>query len=226
MAENDVLLWTERDGVATLTLNRPRVHNAMNGALHHALAAGLARAGADEAVRVVVIAGAGRSFSAGGDIKAVAAGEDVGDPVDLALAIWNLPKPVVAAVHGFCLGQAWELAAVCDLTIAAAGATFGEVEINHGWAPPVLITPFAVGLKHAKEVLLLGEMLDADWALRAGVVNRVVPDGDLPAAVDAVTRRLAGLDPSAVAKNKRLVNRTYEKAQLLSSLRMSSEAAG
>jgi enoyl-CoA hydratase/carnithine racemase len=209
---DEPVLYRCENGVAEVTLNRPRALNAINGAVHYGLLRALEQAAADDAVRSVVIRGSGRAFSAGGDLKAVAAGEDVGHPKRLGQAIWDLPKPVIAAVHGYCLGQAFEVAAVCDLTIAAASAVFGEVEINHGWGPPLPITPFALGLKQAKEVLLLGDMISAEVALRMGIVNRVVADEDLDAEVAKITARIAGLKPEAVAGNKRLVNSRYEAA--------------
>jgi enoyl-CoA hydratase len=211
-APDEPVLYRCENGVAEVTLNRPRALNAINGAVHYGLLRALEQAAADDAVRSVVIRGSGRAFSAGGDLKAVAAGEDVGHPKRLGQAIWDLSKPVIAAVHGYCLGQAFEVAAVCDLTIAAASAVFGEVEINHGWGPPLPITPFALGLKQAKEVLLLGDMITAEVALRMGIVNRVVADEDLDAEVAKITARIAGLKPEAVAGNKRLVNSRYEAA--------------
>jgi enoyl-CoA hydratase/carnithine racemase len=209
---DEPVLYRCENGVAEVTLNRPRALNAINGAVHYGLLRALEQAAADDAVRSVVIRGSGRAFSAGGDLKAVAAGEDVGHPKRLGQAIWDLPKPVIAAVHGYCLGQACEVAAVCDLTIAAASAVFGEVEINHGWGPPLPIVPFALGLKQAKEVLLLGDMISAEVALRMGLVNRVVADEDLDAEVATITARIAGLKPEAVAANKQLVNSRYEAA--------------
>jgi enoyl-CoA hydratase len=211
-APDEPVLYRCDNGVAEVTLNRPRALNAINGAVHYGLLRALEQAAADDAIRSVVIRGSGRAFSAGGDLKAVAAGEDVGHPKRLGQAIWDLSKPVIAAVHGYCLGQAFEVAAVCDLTIAAASAVFGEVEINHGWGPPLPITPFALGLKQAKEVLLLGDMITAEVALRMGIVNRVVADEDLDAEVAKITARIAGLKPEAVAGNKRLVNSRYEAA--------------
>ena len=211
-APDEPVLYRCENGVAEVTLNRPRALNAINGAVHYGLLRALEQAAADDAIRSVVIRGSGRAFSAGGDLKAVAAGEDVGHPKRLGQAIWDLPKPVIAAVHGYCLGQAFEVAGVCDLTIAAASAVFGEVEINHGWGPPLPITPFALGLKQAKEVLLLGDMITAEVALRMGIVNRVVADEDLDAEVAKITARIAGLKPEAVAGNKRLVNSRYEAA--------------
>lgn len=211
-AADEPVLCRCENGVLEVTLNRPRALNAINGAVHYALLRALERAAGDDAIRAVVIRGSGRAFSAGGDLKAVAAGEDVGHPKRLGQAIWDLPKPVIAAVHGYCLGQACEVAGVCDLTIAAASAVFGEVEINHGWGPPLPITPFALGLKRAKEVLLLGDMFSAAVALQMGLVNRVVADEDLDAEVAKITARVAGLKPEAVAANKKLVNSRYEAA--------------
>ncbi len=213
--QGGAVLYRPAEGWAEITLNRPKVLNAINGAVHHGILEGLERAAGDDAIRAVVIRGNGRAFSAGGDLKAVAAGEDVGHPVVLGQAIWNLAKPVIAAVHGYCLGQACEVAAVCDITVAASSTTFGEVEINHGWGPPLPITPFVLGLKRAKEVLLLGEMFDAELAVAIGLVNRVVDDDGLDAEVARIAGRIAALKPAAVAANKRLVNDRYERAGFL-----------
>jgi enoyl-CoA hydratase/carnithine racemase len=213
--EGGAVLYRAAGGVGEITLNRPGVLNAINGAMHGGVLAALERAAGDDAVRVVVIRGSGRAFSAGGDLKAVAAGEDVGHPAVLGQAIWNLAKPVIAAVHGYCLGQACELAAVCDLTVATESARFGEVEINHGWGPPLPVTPFALGLKRAKEILLLGEMFDAGLAVQIGLVNRVVSEAGLDAEVARIVGRIAGLKPEALAANKKLVNSRYERAGFL-----------
>ena len=212
LLEGGAVQYRNADGVAEVTLNRPEKLNAINGAMHHGILAALGRAAEDDAVRAVVLRGNGRAFSAGGDLTAVAAGEDVGHPIVLGQAIWNLAKPVIAAVHGYCLGQACELAAVCDLAVATRNATFGEVEINHGFGPPLPITPFVLGLKRAKEILLLGEMFDAELAMQIGLINRVVDDGGLDAEVARITSRIAGLKPEAIAGNKKLVNSRYERA--------------
>jgi enoyl-CoA hydratase/carnithine racemase len=216
-AEGGAVLYRVADGTATITLNRPEVLNAINGAMHRGILEGLEQAAGDDTVRVAVIRGSGRAFSAGGDLKAVAAGEDVGHPKALGRAIWTLAKPVIAVVHGYCLGQACELAGVCDLTVAGRSARFGEVEINHGWGPPLPITPFALGLKRAKEMLLLGEMITAATAAQIGLVNRVVDDEALDAEVERIAGRIAGLKAEAVAANKRLVNEQYERAGFLAS---------
>jgi enoyl-CoA hydratase/carnithine racemase len=210
--DGDPVLYEVVDGVAHVTLNRPKQLNALNGAAHYALLAALEKAADDDDVRAVVLSGNGRAFSAGGDVKAVAAGEDVGDPKSLGYAIWEMPKPVIAKVHGYCLGQAYELSSMCDLTVAGESAQFGEVEVGRGWGPPVLITPYVVGLKAAKEILMLGDLIDAKSALQMGLVNRVVPDDELDATVKAFTDRIVSLKPAAVANGKRLVNSAYELA--------------
>lgn len=191
--------------VATVTLNRPAALNAINRSMHDGLVGSLARAQADPEVRVVVLQGAGRAFSAGGDLRAVAAGEDVGDPGDLATALGQLTMPVVAAVHGYCLGQAFEIVLSCDLVVAESSAQFGEVEIQHGWAPPIPITSRMLSPRHASEVLLLGELLGTDDALRMGIVNRVAAAGSLSVELAKITDRLASLEPAVLAANKQQI---------------------
>jgi enoyl-CoA hydratase/carnithine racemase len=222
--EEPTVLYTVIDRVAHIRMNRPRALNAINRSLHDGIMDGLERAGRDDNVVVVVISGAGKAFSAGGDLKESASGVAIAVPLELAHAIWDFPKPVIAAVHGFCLGHSFQMAAVCDLTIATQSAKFGEVQINHGASPPILITPYVVGIKHAKEILLLGEIFDADWALRAGVVNRVVPDDQLDAEVEKITARLTSLSPAALAKNKQLTNAAYLETRLIAGVDISRRA--
>jgi enoyl-CoA hydratase len=223
--QDGAVLYTSAGSAALITLNRPEKLNAIDAGIHLGLLEGLERAGHDDSIRAVVIRGSGdRAFSAGGDLKATAAGAHAGHPSVVARAIWNLPKPVIAAVRGYCLGQACEIAVVCDFTVAAKSAKFGEVEINHGWGPPIPITPFAAGLKQAKEILLLGEVFDAERALQIGLVNRVVDDEELDAEVARMTDRIAGLKAEAVADNKRLINSRYEAAGFLGAVRGYGEA--
>jgi enoyl-CoA hydratase/carnithine racemase len=107
---------------------------------------------------------------------------------------------------------------MCDLTIATEDAVFGELQIRHGFGPPMLIAPYAVGLKQAKEMLLLGERIPAADALRIGLINRVVPDDRLMDEAEAMARKLAALPAKAVRGNKMLVNRVYEIAGFLQGL--------
>jgi enoyl-CoA hydratase/carnithine racemase len=130
--------------------------------------------------------------------------------MDLMMRIWMSPKPVIAAVRGHAVGQGCEWAGVCDMTIAAEDAKIGEIQIRHGFGPPILITPFIANLKNAKELLMLGSVVGADEALRMGLVNRVVPGGDLFEEAAKVAKQFAALPPHGVRLNKFLVNRVYE----------------
>ncbi|MDA1061802.1 MAG: enoyl-CoA hydratase/isomerase family protein [Chloroflexi bacterium] len=223
----DDVLYKAAEGVARITLNRPIVLNAMNKNVIRLLDGALDRAEADQDVRAVILTGAGRAFSAGGDLWSSLYPDDDPAPnaVDLQLRIWSFAKPVIAAVRGHALGQACELAGVCDFTIAAESARLGEIQIRHGFGPPMLIVPYLVGQKQAKEVLLLGEIIEPEHALRIGLVNRVVPDDELDNAANEMARKLAALPPSAVKLNKRLVNMVYERMGLLDAVRYRDDEA-
>ena len=217
----DDVLYEATDGVARIVLNRPLVLNAINRNLMRLLDAALDQAQADDDVRAVILTGAGRAFSAGGDLWASLYPDDepAPDSLDVLMRIWSFPKPVVAAVRGHAVGQGCELAGVCDLTIASDNARLGEIQIRHGFGIPVLITPFLTTQKLAKEVLLLGEVIPADDALRMGLVNRVVPEEQLEQAANEMAQKLASLPPSVVRLNKRLVNMVYEQMGLIDAVR-------
>ena len=223
----DDVLYEASGGVARVTLNRPIVLNAINRNVTRLLDAALDRAEADGEVRAVVLTGAGRSFSAGGDLWSSLYPDDdpAPDSLDLQLRIWSFPKPVIAAVRGHAVGQACELAGVCDFTIATEDAKLGEIQIRHGFGPPVLITPYLASQKMAREVLLLGELIGARDALRMGLVNRVVAEDELDEAASEMARKLAALPPSAVTLNKRLVNLVYERMGMLDALRYRDDEA-
>ena len=215
------VLYQANDGVARITLNRPIVLNAINRNVTRLLDAALDRAAADDGVRAVILTAAGRAFSAGGDLWASLYPDldPAPDAIDLQMRIWSFPKPVIAAVRGHAVGQGCELAGVCDFTIASQNARLGEIQIRHGFGVPVLITPFLTNQKLAKEVLMLGELITADDALRMGLVNRVVPDEQLEDAANQMARTLAALPPSVVRLNKRLVNMVYEQMGLIEAVR-------
>ena len=217
----DDVLYEADDGVAKITLNRPIVLNAINKNVTRLLDAALDQAEADEDVRAVILTGAGRAFSAGGDLWSSLYPDDdpAPDALDVQLRIWAFDKPVIAAVRGHAVGQACELAGVCDMTIASETARLGEIQIRHGFGVPVLITPFITGQKQAKEVMLLGEIIPAEDALRMGLVNRVVPDDELDEAAMEMARKLASLPPVAVRLNKRLINLVYEQMGLIDAVR-------
>ena len=217
----DDVLYEAKDGVARITLNRPIVLNAINKNVNRLLDDSLDRAEEDEDVRAVILSGAGRAFCAGGDLWSSLYPDDDPAPnaVDLQLRIWSFSKPVIAAVRGHAVGQGCELAGVCDLTIAAESARLGEIQIRHGFGIPMLITPFITGQKQAKEILLLGEIVEAEDALRMGLVNRVVPDDELDDASNEMAQKLAALPPAVVWLNKRLVNLVYEQMGLIDAVR-------
>ena len=221
------VLYEKREGgIAVITLHRPGVLNAMNSALSQALMAALTDADADDDVRAVILRGAGRAFSAGGDITessrrvlANDSGAEQGAPGGGAhLKVWEMGKPVIAAVHGFAIGLAFELAGICDFTVLAEDAKVGEIQIRHGYGPPILMTPYVVTLKRAKEILLLGDMVDAKDALTMGLVNRVVPAEGVMDEAMSLARRIAALPAATVSMNKKLINRSYEVGGFRSAL--------
>jgi enoyl-CoA hydratase/carnithine racemase len=223
----DDVLYESKGDYGVITLNRPVVLNAVNWSISRRLWAALDSAEADDDAKSIILTGAGRAFCAGGDIQSKPPPDD--DPVpsgmDIVQRIWNSEKPVIAAVRGYAVGQGCEIAGMCDLTIAADDAVFGELQIRHGFGPPFLITPFLVGLKQAKEILMLGERIDAEEAKRLGLVNRVVPVDKLMEEAEKVAKRIASLPQATVRMNKKLVNRAYELAGFQEALAYRSDEA-
>ncbi|MBS0558553.1 MAG: enoyl-CoA hydratase/isomerase family protein [Proteobacteria bacterium] len=225
----------ERRGrVAVLTFNRPRVLNAFDGPLVAATTRVVAELGQDDRVLAIVLRGVGRAFSAGFDLKA---GEDTGarpldkwrrvleDDFAFIMSVWECPKPVVAAVHGYCLGGAFELSLACDVTVAAAGTRLGAPEVKFGSGAVAMLLPFVAGAKAAKEVLLTGDdHLSAERALALGLVNHVVPAGEEFAKALAIAESMAAADPTAVQLSKRALNRCYEAMGLRAGLAQALEA--
>ena len=203
--------------VLTLTLDRPEVRNALSGELVEQLTEALEAAGRDDAVRVVVLTGTGRAFSAGADLAALQGLQTASAEADLAdselLArlfetIYTLPKPVVAKVQGHAIAGGCGLAAVCDVSLVADDVKLGFTETRIGFVP-ALVAVFVVrklGEAAARDLLLRGHLIDAAEAERIGLVTRAVPAGDLDVAVDALCRDLATeTSASAVALTKRLL---------------------
>ena len=206
------LLYEAEDGIATITVNRPKVYNALNRATVGELEAAFTEARDDAAVRVVIITGAGdKAFIAGADVNEIHEivksgaldGREAlplfGRPlIDLVL---GLGKPVIAAVNGFCLGGGCELLYACSLAYAAEGAQFGQPEVNLGfnpcWGGTQHLTRL-VGARKALEIVLSGEMIDANEAHRLGIVNRVVAAEELMPTVRDVAATLAAKPPLAV----------------------------
>lgn len=219
-------LLETRDGpVLTLTLNRPPA-NALSLALIARLRAALDRARADGTVRVIVIAAAGRLFSAGHDLREIrdhrAADADggraflgrlFGDCSALMQAIVRHPRPVIAAVDGFASAAGCQLVASCDLALASENARFATPGVNIGGfcSTPMVALSRNVSRKHAMEMLLTGEPIDAGTALRIGLVNRVVGAGELAESLRELATRIAGKSPATIARGK---NAFYAQADM------------
>ena len=213
------ILYERRGPAAWITLSRPEKLNAITHAMVDGLHEALARALADDEVRLLVLTGAGRAFSAGYDI-----GEEIEDglqsadewrnvlahDVELALELWSFPKPTIAAVRGHCLGGACELAMACDLIVAAEDARFGEPEIRYGSGPVALLMPFVLGQKKTNELLLTGDTIDAAEAHRVGLVNRVVAGPELEQAVGELVRKIAPTPLATLRLTKLALTRAYE----------------
>jgi enoyl-CoA hydratase len=215
----EVVRYERRGPAAWITLNRPEKLNALNTAVVDGLFEALHRATHDDDAKVVVLTGAGRAFSAGYDVS-----REGGLPVegaypwhgalardvDLAMALWSLPKPTIAAVRGWCLGGACELAMACDMALAADDARFGEPEIRFGSGPVALFMPFVVGQKKTNELLFTGDSVDAAEAHRLGLVNKVVPGEELEAAVGELVRKIAPTPLPTLRLTKLALTRAYE----------------
>src|SRR3989454_2238212 len=216
--------------VGIVSLNRPGKANPIRRGLKRALVGPFHEADRDSATSVVVLRAEGRSFCAGYDIapnparterrgNALAWHESLTDDVALEMTPWDMKKPVIASVQGHCLGGGCELVMMCDLTVAADDALFGEPEIRFSNVGPALIMPFVIGLKRARELLYLGDPIDAQTALQYGMVNRVVPRADLAAATMKLARRLALISPEALAGTKLAVNRGADAAGFRNAIR-------
>jgi enoyl-CoA hydratase len=209
-----------------LTLNRPDKLNALSAELRDELTAAVADAAADDRVRVIAIAGAGRAFCSGYDLSeeqpdsAWGWRDVLGRDVAATLAILHCPKPVIAQVHGYAVAGGLELAMACDLIVAAEDARLGEPEIRFGSAPVTLLMPFIIGQKKTRELLMTGDLIDAAEAFRIGLVNRVVPIDGLSAEVDALADRLARVEPDVMAPTKLMLNRAMAAAGFAEAVEM------
>jgi 2-ketocyclohexanecarboxyl-CoA hydrolase len=209
------LLYEERDGIATITINRPDKLNAFRGKTCDELIDALNRAAWNTRIGVIVLTGAGaRAFCTGGDQSAHDGGYDgrgtVGLPMEALHAIIRVaPKPVIAKVRGFAIGGGNVLATLCDLTIAAESAQFGQVGPKVGSVDPGFGTAYLariVGEKKAREIWYLCRRYGAAEAATMGLVNKVVPDDQLDAEVETWCREIMDRSPTAMAIAKRSFN--------------------
>lgn len=213
MDEGDILLWKDQDAVRVLTLNRPKARNCLSMALMQALQGALAEAAETDDVRALVLAGSGPAFSSGHDLKELTARRNDPDRgraffeetmrtcAETMLTIVRLPKPVIAAVNGIATAAGCQLVATCDLAVAATDARFATPGVNIGLfcSTPMVALSRNLSRKATMEMLLLGEMVEAEEALRLGLVNRVAePDRVVNEAV-AFGRKIAS-KPSRTLK--------------------------
>jgi enoyl-CoA hydratase len=216
------------DAVARITLDRPSRTNAISATMLDELAAAMDEIEADADVRAVVVRGEGPAFSSGFDLKDQMEKRPTGvaewRPIlrkdfDVPMRFWHCPKPTIAAVRGPCLAGACELALACDMTVASEDAFFGEPELKFGAGIVVMILPFIVGPKIAKEIILTGEdRIAARRAYDIGMVNRVVANEALDDEAMRLARHVAAIDPNLVKQTKRAINRAIEARGMIDAL--------
>lgn len=229
MADGYHAIRLERSGaVATLTLDRPQRLNAINKQMLLELQHALDTVEGDPELRALVVNGAGGNFSSGFDLSEQMEARPTGVEIwreilerdfGTITRFWHFSKPTIAAVSGYCLAGGCELALCCDITLASEDAIFGEPELKFGAGIVVMILPWLVGPKHAKEIILRGmDRIPAQEALRIGLINRVVSVGELDSAALALARDIAVIDPHLVQQTKRAINRTFQIMGLVDAL--------
>src|SRR5215813_5244588 len=220
-----VLLESMHDGIAVLVMNRPDRMNALNNELAAALHGSLQRIAEDESVRVVVLTGAGRAFCAGGDLAVIGKGREANDVKQLepllragmgaVIAMRTMPQPVIAAVNGAAAGAGMNIALAADIRISAEEAAFGQNFAKVGLFPDyggTYFLPELVGPSKAAEMFYTGDMIDAQSALRLGIVNRVVPAAQLEAEVRALAQKIASGPPLAIRAAKKVLFASQKEA--------------
>jgi len=217
MSEFETVVYEKRDNVAYVTLNRPQVLNVYNIQMRDELYQVLGAIKDDPEVMVAIFRGAGeKAFCAGADLSEflTAPSPTIARQVRWGRDIWglflSLPQPLIAALHGYILGSGIEIALCCDIRIASEDAQFALPEVGLGIIPAAGATqtlPRAVGRARALEMMLTGRRISAEEAFDIGLVNRVVPKGELLSTVESMARRIALLDPMAVRTAKQAVVR-------------------
>jgi enoyl-CoA hydratase/carnithine racemase len=222
MTETPFIVRSDTGGVSTLTLNRPESRNALSIGMMLALSAELHNAAADPSVRVVVLTGAGPVFCAGHDLNEMRAEKFnrvyteklFAKCAEVMLAIVNIPKPVIAQVHGIATAAGCQLVASCDLAVAADNARFSTPGVNIGLfcSTPMVALSRNVGRKAAMHMLLTGDLIDADTAVRFGLINQVSPEAELGNQTAALSAKIAAKSPLTLAIGKEAF---YRQAELL-----------
>ena len=234
MAYSNLSIESPAEGVARIVLERPERLNALSWELVEELHGAIAEIGADESVRVAILTGAGRGFCSGVDIKSDDAVGTVDGPLDvyrrqeliasLSTALKNMPQPVVAAVNGPAAGGGLALALACDVRLCAPEARFNVAFVRIGLSGCDIgvsyLLPRIVGLGIASEMMLTGRLVEAEEALRIGLVNRVVPAEELLAAAERVAGEIAGNSPFGVRMTKQVLHRNVDAQSLESAIEL------
>jgi enoyl-CoA hydratase len=229
-----ILVDAPAPGVRRITLNRPEKRNALNNTLRSEIFATLESHDRDPDVRVTIVRGAGPAFCSGYDLSA---NNRVGQPyhssdglgqwsrhvVDGWFRVWDLGKPVIAQVHGYCLAGGTELATACDLVYVAEDAQIGYPPVRLMSPPDMQFHPWLMGMRQAMESMLTGDALSGSEAARQGWANRAYPAERLEAEVLAIAERVAKLPTELAAINKRSVHRAMEIMGLRAAIRSGTE---
>ena len=220
MSDQPFVLRQDAEGIATLTLNRPQVRNALSQGMIEALRAALAAVAADDGVRVVILAGAGPAFCAGHDLREMRGADYTrgyteklfADCAELMKAIVRCPKPVIARVHGIATAAGAQLVASADLAVAASDARFATPGVNIGLfcSTPMVALSRNLAPKQAMQMLLLGDLVDAATALRFGLVNQLAAPAELESATLELARKIAAKSPLTLAIGKEAFYRQAE----------------
>lgn len=235
MTEGLVIYETD-ENIAIITMNRPEKLNAISHELRSGVSDAFVRADDDEAISVVILRSEGRSFCVGYDIDSDSPEREarrydakkwhdsLTEDLRFEMVPWYMRKPVIASVQGHALGGGCELTMFCDITIAAEDALFGEPEIHFSNVGPAIVMPWIIGYKKARELLYLGDMIDAETALDLGMINRVVPLDELQEKTLKFARRLALISPEALEHTKLAINRGADSAGFRSAMQAGLDA--
>ncbi len=219
----ECIKYEKKGGVAVLTMNRPDQRNAVNAQMRSEMLSAISEAAADAEVNVLVLAAEGKSFCAGRDVTEVKVNgsaplinvyKDYGALKVLTDALYNFPKPLIAAVKGHALGLGNSMITYCDLVVAGEGASFGFPEININIVPGIASVHVAkvLGRRKLTEMMLLGKKYAAGEALTMGMINEVVNDDEVLARAMEWANKLAGLDPTTVTLSKQFIHSLGEGA--------------
>lgn len=228
----DELIYEVDDRIAILTLNRPERLNALSARLVDELIAALARADADEQVRVIMVTGAGdKAFSAGYDIKESAEAPQrtlaewrgrMQKDLKFTYAPWDCSKPVVCVINGYCLAGALEFAQCCDIRYCSDDARFGVVETRFSNGVATMIMPWLLG-NRCRELIYTGDVFDAQEAYRLGLVDRVFPKAELRTGALKIAKRMSRVALDCLKFNKRAINQTFETMGMRTAIRYGAE---